>query len=275
VLDACVRPFVFHTAQEQWHTARGNTLVAGWGFGYAFRVPAAFRRGRFSVGGNGAVELLSHLLDFVLHIDVHLREIIESYGAWTYGILFAIIFLETGVVFTPFLPGDSLLFAAGAFGAQGMLNTGLLFVLLCAAAILGDTANYWIGRLFGPAILRWNRGRFIKQQHLDRTHAFFEKYGGKTIVLARFVPIVRTLAPFVAGIGTMNYGRFIMYNVVGGVAWVTLCLGAGHLFGNLEPVRRHFSLVVLAIIILSVLPMVYEVVRARLRAKRAASADKA
>ena len=219
--------------------------------------------------------LLSHLMNFVLHPRPSLEFFVSTYGAWTYGLLFAVIFMETGVVFTPFLPGDSLLFIAGALAGPRGLSLGVLYVLICAAAILGDTANYWIGRLFGPAILRWNRGRFIKQQHLDRTHAFFERYGGKAIVLARFVPIVRTLAPFVAGVGTMNYGRFIMYNVVGGVAWVTLCLGAGYYFGTRPWVEAHFEAVIIAIVVISVLPMVVEVLRARLSAKRAATADKA
>lgn len=206
------------------------------------------------------MEYVRHAIDIFIHLDKHLSQIVGDYGTWTYAILFGIIFAETGLVFTPFLPGDSLLFAAGAIASLGALNPWLLFVLLAIAAILGDTANYWIGKFLGHKLVG---GRFVKQQHLDRTHAFFEKYGGKTIIIARFVPIVRTFAPFVAGVGEMSYGKFIAYNVIGGLLWVAICIGAGYAFGQRPFVKQNFSLVILAIIIISVLPAVIEVVRAR------------
>jgi len=212
------------------------------------------------------MEFVQFLIDLFIHLDRHLGETIQQYGVWTYLILFVIIFAETGFVFTPFLPGDSLLFAAGTFAALGALNVALLFLLLCGAAILGDTANYWIGKYLGEHILR-RHSRWIRQEHLDQTHAFFEKYGGKTIIIARFVPIVRTFAPFVAGIGAMTYRKFIAYNVIGGVGWVVVCMGAGYFFGNLPLVKDHFSLVILAIIILSILPGVYGYFSARAQAR--------
>jgi membrane-associated protein len=204
-------------------------------------------------------------VDLFLHLDRHLAEVIATYGVWTYLILFAVIFLETGIVATPFLPGDSLLFAAGTFAALGSLDLGFLILLLAAAAILGDTVNYWIGRRLGPRVFRRNV-RFLNRQHLERTHAFYEKHGGKTIVIARFLPIIRTFAPFVAGIGTMSYGRFLVYNVVGGAMWVVGFVLLGYFFGNLPVVRENFSLVILAIIVLSVLPIVIEWLRHRRRA---------
>jgi len=210
------------------------------------------------------MDLLQQLVNLFLHLDQHLGEVIRDYGAWTYPILFVIIFCETGLVVTPFLPGDSLLFAAGAFAALGDLNVHGLVLLLSAAAIAGDTVNYWIGAYIGPRAFS-GEVRFLKKEYLDRTHRFYERHGGKTIVLARFVPIVRTFAPFVAGIGTMNYGRFLLYNVTGGVAWVAMFLYAGYFFGTIEIVRRHFSLVMLAIITVSVMPLAIEYVRARLR----------
>jgi len=210
------------------------------------------------------MEFLTHLVDAVLHLDAHLIEMVQKYGAWTYGILTLIVFLETGVVVTPFLPGDSLLFAAGALAATGGLDVGLLWVLLTAAAILGDTANYWIGYVVGPRAFT-SHSRFLKREHLDRTHAFYEKHGGKTIVLARFMPIVRTFAPFVAGIGRMSYRRFIAYNIGGGVLWTTLFIFGGYFFGNIPAVKDNFTLVILAIIVLSVAPGVFEFVRARRR----------
>ncbi len=214
------------------------------------------------------METLHFIIDLFLHLDRHLADIIRDYGTWTYGILFVVIFCETGLVFTPFLPGDSLIFAAGALGARdGALSPWLLFLLLSAAAILGDTVNYWIGKYLGEQILR-RHSRLIRQEHLDRTHAFFEKYGGKTIIIARFVPIVRTFAPFVAGLGVMNYRKFLAYNVIGGLMWVTICLGCGYAFGNLPIVRDHFSLVILAIILASISPGVIEYLRQR-RAARA------
>jgi len=213
------------------------------------------------------MQILKGLLDFVLHLDKHLSPIIHEYGAWTYLLLFAIVFCETGLVVTPFLPGDSLLFAAGAFAANGSLSVWVLAAALIAAAILGDTANYWIGHFLGHRLLNARR-RVIKPEHLAYTHEFFEKYGGKTVIIARFVPIVRTFAPFVAGLGSMSYGRFMSYNVIGGTAWVLLCTFAGYWFGNLLFVQKNFSLVVLMIIFLSLLPAVWEVVQARRRARR-------
>ena len=208
------------------------------------------------------MELLSNLIDLVIHLDEHLSVIIQNYGVWTYLFLFAIIFLETGVVITPFLPGDSLLFAAGTMAGLGALNVWVLFFSLSFAAILGDSVNYWIGHKIGPRAFSGNV-RFLKKEYLDRTHEFYEKHGGKTIILARFVPIVRTFAPFVAGVGVMSYGRFITYNVVGGIAWVGIFTFLGYFFGNLPFVQDNFSFVVLAIIVISVLPGVYEFLRAR------------
>jgi membrane-associated protein len=205
-----------------------------------------------------------------VHLDKHLDTVIGNYGAWTYPILFVIIFAETGFVFTPFLPGDSLLFASGALAARGLLNVGLVFVLLGGAAILGDTVNYWIGKYLGDYILK-RHSRWIKKKHLDQTHAFFEKYGGKTIIIARFVPIVRTFAPFVAGLGAMTYSKFLAYNVIGGVGWVVLCLGAGYFFGNLQVVKDHFSLVIMAIVLISIMPAVLGYISTRTKARRGAA----
>ncbi|OGD09203.1 hypothetical protein A2397_04325 [Candidatus Amesbacteria bacterium RIFOXYB1_FULL_44_23] len=199
--------------------------------------------------------MLRQLIDFILHIDVHLGELITQYGFWVNAILFIIIFIETGLVITPFLPGDSLLFAAGAFAALGSLNIGLLLGLLTVAAILGDTANYWIGHFFGQKLIN-NPKIPIRQEHIDQTNAFFDKHGGKTIFLARFVPIVRTFAPFVAGIGKMHYGKFISYNVFGGIVWVGLFTLAGYFFGNVPAVKHNFSLVIMIIVAVSVLPVI-------------------
>jgi membrane-associated protein len=199
---------------------------------------------------------------YVLHLDAKLGEIIAAYGAWTYLILFTVIFCETGLVVTPFLPGDSLLFAAGTLAGRGNLNLGILLAALAAAAIVGDNVNYWIGRYIGPRAFS-SEVRFLKREHLDRTHRFFEKYGGKTIILARFVPIVRTFAPFVAGVGAMNYGRFLLYDVPGGMAWVSIFVVGGYLLGSIPWFKDNFIAVVLAIIIISVLPMVIELLRAR------------
>jgi len=208
--------------------------------------------------------MLSTLLDLFLHLDEHLANVISQYGAWTYGILFGVIFLETGFVVTPFLPGDSLLFAAGTFAALGSLNLFYLMGLLMAAAILGDTVNYSIGHFLGE---RAYNIKFLKKEYFDRTHAFFEKHGGKTIFLARFVPIVRTFAPFVAGIGRMSYAYFVSYNLIGGVVWVLLFTLAGYLFGNIPFVRDNFEFVILAIIFISLLPMVFEWWKARRESK--------
>lgn len=199
-----------------------------------------------------------------MHIDDAIRELVRDYGSFSYAILFLIIFAETGLVFLPFLPGDSLLFAAGAFAAdpKSGLNVWILAGLLIAAAVIGDTVNYHLGQWFGVKL------PFIKKKHLDKTHAYFEKYGGKTIILARFVPIVRTFAPFVAGMGAMNYSRFIIYNIVGGTAWVVICLFAGYLFGGLDYVQKNFELVVVAIVLISVIPFLVEFLRERHLAKR-------
>jgi membrane-associated protein len=209
------------------------------------------------------MDFLRQLLDLFLHVDRHLLELIASLGGWIYALLFAIVFCETGLVVTPFLPGDSLLFAVGAFAATGSLDLTLCVVVLTAAAVLGDTVNYWIGYALGPRLAREGKLRFVKKEHLDKTHAFYEKYGAKTIILARFVPIVRTFAPFVAGIGSMTYKRFMSYNVIGGVAWVLLCTLSGYFFGNLPFVKQHFELVLLGIIFISILPGVIEFLRAR------------
>ncbi len=209
------------------------------------------------------MEFIKGVIDFILHLDAHLSELIQSYGAWTYGILFGIIFCETGLVVTPFLPGDSLIFAAGAFAARGDLNVVLVFVLLSTAAVLGDTVNYWIGKVIGPKVFNKEKSRIFKKAYLDRTHAFYEKYGAETIIIARFVPIVRTFAPFVAGIGRMSYLKFISYNVIGGIGWVALFTFGGYFFGNIPFVRKNFSLVIIAIIIISLIPAVVEVLRHR------------
>ena len=204
------------------------------------------------------MDFILQMIDIFLHLDKYLGVIISDYGVWTYAILFAIIFMETGLVVTPFLPGDSLLFAAGALATVSDLNIFILFLLLTIAAIVGDTVNYWIGHYIGPRAFSGNI-RFLKKEYLDRTHAFYEKHGGKTIILARFIPIIRTFAPFVAGIGAMTYPKFITYNVVGGVVWVALFSFGGYFFGRLEFVEKNFSIVVLAIIFISVLPAVFEV----------------
>jgi membrane-associated protein len=210
------------------------------------------------------MELLKQLADLFLHLDTHLSQVIAQYGVWTYLILFLLVFCETGLVVTPFLPGDSLLFAAGAFAALGALDVRLLVPLLIVAAVLGDTINYQVGAAIGPRAFE-GKLRFLRKEHLDRTRAFYDRHGGKTIILARFVPIVRTFAPFVAGVGTMSYGRFLTYNLVGAVLWVGLLVLAGYFFGNVPVVRENFSLVVLAIIAISVMPIAVEAVRGRRR----------
>lgn len=217
------------------------------------------------------MEVLKDLVSLVLHVDQHLAEIVRQFGVWTYVILFGIVFLETGIVLTPFLPGDSLLFAAGALAAAypETLDPVHLFVVLAIAAILGDTANYWIGHHLGPRVFRENV-RFLNRENLMRTEAFYEKHGGKTIIIARFVPIIRTFAPFVAGIGSMAYGRFLAFNVIGGLIWTGGFIFAGYYFGNLPVVKENFGLVIVAIIILSLLPPVWEYVQHR---RQSAAAD--
>jgi membrane-associated protein len=214
------------------------------------------------------MEYVHWFVDFFLHLDRHLAEVIQRYGVHTYGLLFLIVFLETGLVVTPFLPGDSLLFAAGSFAALGALDVRLLFVLLSAAAVLGDNVNYAIGHHLGPKVFHYERSRFFNPDHLRKTHRFYEKYGVKTIIIARFVPIVRTFSPFVAGIGAMRYLRFLAFDVVGGILWVGVCLSAGFFFGNLPLVRKNFSLVIVAIVLVSVMPAVVEYLRHRAEARR-------
>ena len=211
------------------------------------------------------MELIEKLIDLVLHLDQHLVELVTQYGSWTYGILFLIIFCETGLVVTPFLPGDSLLFAVGALAATGALDVSSVVILLTAAAIIGDNVNYWIGYTIGPRVFQGESSRFFNRKHLERTHRFYEKYGGKTVILARFIPIVRTFAPFVAGIGRMTYGRFLLYDVPGGVAWISIFVYAGYFFGNIPIVKRNFTLVVFAIVFISLLPAVIEYVQHRRR----------
>lgn len=209
------------------------------------------------------MEILSFIVDFILHIDTHLNEIIQAYGSLTYFILFMIIFAETGFVVTPFLPGDSLLFAVGALSALGSIHLTGILILLYIAAILGDSVNYWIGNVFGQKIVDSKKIKFINQEHIDKTQEFYKKHGGKTIILARFVPIVRTFAPFVAGVGKMHYDTFVLYNVIGGIIWVTAFTLAGYFFGNIPAVQHNFTLVVLGIIGISVLPMIFEFIKSK------------
>ena len=208
------------------------------------------------------MDLIRTLIDVFVHLDQHLSRVISDYGTWTHLILFLIVFCETGLVVTPFLPGDSLLFAAGTFAGLGALDLRLLVLLLIVADILGDTVNYWVGSYIGPRAFGGNI-RFLRKEYLDRTHAFYEKHGGKTIILARFIPIIRTFAPFVAGVGAMSYPKFLTYNVVGAVLWVGLFVLGGYFFGNIPTVRENFTLAILVIIALSVLPIAVEALRAR------------
>ena len=221
------------------------------------------------------LDLIKKLIDFILHIDVHLSEIIQNYGAWTYGVLFLIIFAETGLVVMPLLPGDSLLFAAGALAAlhPEQLSVHLMAFLLFIAAVIGDSLNYWIGSKNGPTVFRREDSIWLRKKHLERAHAFFEKYGGRAIILARFVPIVRTFVPFVAGVGAMTYRRFFAYNVVGGFIWIYAFTYLGFFFGNLPAVKSRFGLVVIAIIAVSLLPIVVEFARAWLAARKPAPAS--
>jgi len=217
---------------------------------------------------------MSTFIDLFLHLDQHLAELVTQYGPWIYGILFLIVFAETGLVVTPFLPGDSLLFAVGAMGAVGALDARIATILLIIAAVLGDAVNYAVGRFVGPRVFKATEGktlleRALNRDHLARAHEFFEKYGGKAVVLGRFVPIVRTFVPFVAGAGAMDYPKFALYNVVGALAWVGICLGAGYAFGNVPIVRDNFTLVALGIVAVSLLPMVIEILAARRRERAA------
>ena len=209
------------------------------------------------------MELIKYLIDFILHLDTHLVELVSRYGTFSYAILFAIVFCETGLVVTPFLPGDSLLFAVGALSATGALDVYTAALLLMLAAILGDTTNYWIGYFAGPKVFRSESSRWLNRKHLQRTSEFYEKYGVKTVIIARFMPIVRTFAPFVAGIGRMYYPRFLLFSVLGSFLWIGLFVTAGYLFGNIPLVKRNFTLVVLAIIFISILPALIEAIKAR------------
>ncbi len=209
------------------------------------------------------MELITHYINIFLHLDHYLSSIIQQYGFWTHLILFCIIFCETGLVVTPFLPGDSLLFATGTFAARGELELTVVLALLSVAAIAGDTINYWFGFLAGPKMLERKKIRWVKKEYLDRTHQFYEKYGGKTIILARFIPIIRTFAPFVAGIGTMAYPRFLLYNIMGGTFWVVAMTLLGFFFGNIPIVKENFSFVIVVIIVISILPAVIEAFRQR------------
>ena len=209
------------------------------------------------------METIKFLIDFILHLEHHLTAIIQDYGTWSYLIVFLIIFCETGLVIAPFLPGDSLLFALGAFAGRGALDPLWLAVLLSIAAIVGDTVNYWIGRTLAPKVKRQQKIKFIKQEHIERTEKFFEKYGGKTIIIARFVPIIRTFAPFMAGVGSMSYPKFLFYNVIGGLLWINSLIWAGYFFGTLPFVEKNFEIVILAIIVLSLVPVVYELIQAK------------
>ncbi|MCX5830135.1 MAG: DedA family protein [Deltaproteobacteria bacterium] len=209
------------------------------------------------------MDMLLTFIDIFIHLDRHLIWLIQHFGVWVYLIVFIVVFCETGLVVTPLLPGDSLLFGLGALAAIGDLNVAWLFVLLSSAAIAGDTANYFIGKYVGPKVFHQDTSRFFKREYLERTHQFYEKYGGKTIVIARFMPIIRTFAPFVAGIGAMTYAKFIIYNVLGGITWVAVFIFGGYYFGNLPVVKNNFTLVIMAIIIISVLPGVIEYFRHR------------
>ncbi|MEQ8162914.1 MAG: DedA family protein [Smithellaceae bacterium] len=214
------------------------------------------------------MDIIIYLVDFFVHLDKYLPVIIQSFGVWAYVIVFLVIFCETGLVVAPILPGDSLLFALGSIAALGALNLELLLILLCIAAIAGNMVNYTIGHFLGPKVFHYENNRFFKKEYLIKTHQFYEKHGGKTIIITRFMPIVRTFAPFVAGIGAMTYPKFTLYNIVGGVAWVCTFLLGGYFFGNIPSVKNNFTLVILAIIILSIMPGIIEYWRRRLIAVR-------
>ena len=216
------------------------------------------------------MDILLTLVDFILHLDRHIAELIASYGAWTYAILFAIVFIETGVVVLPFLPGDSLLFVAGAFAARGQFDLATLMALLAAAAILGNTSNYWIGRALGPKVFGWENSRWFNRAAFDKTHTFYEKHGAITIIVTRFLPFMRTFSPFVAGVAAMTHARFQFYNVAGGLLWVVSLCTAGYWFGNITWIREHLTLVILALIIVPALPTVIVASREWLAAKRRA-----
>jgi membrane-associated protein len=219
------------------------------------------------------MESIGLLISFILHIDQHLQALCANYGLWVYAILFVIVFCETGLVVTPFLPGDSLLFAVGSLAAIGALDVTFGMILLAGAAIAGDTVNYWVGNYVGPKVFYEERSRFLNKEYLHRTHAFYERHGGKTIIIARFLPIIRTFAPFVAGIGSMTYSRFLVFNVVGGVLWVILFVLGGYVFGNIPFIKRNFSLVILALIIIPGLPSLVEFIRIQVRNRKRKAAE--
>lgn len=206
---------------------------------------------------------MTSLFDLLLHLDRHLGNLVDERRNWIYLILFAIVFAETGLVVTPFLPGDSLLFAAGTLAGGGRLSAPLLAIIFCSAALIGDNVNYFVGKFLGPRILKREDSRLLSRKQLDRTHAFFERYGGKTIIIARFVPIVRTFTPFVAGIGAMTYPRFLLFSVIAGLLWVNICVFAGYFFGGLPVIKDHFSLAVLAVVFISLIPAMVEIIRHR------------
>ena len=220
-------------------------------------------------GSRPPMELLLTFWDFLVHLDVHLAALVQEYGTWIYAILFLIVFCETGLVVTPFLPGDSLLFVAGTIWAVSGMDAHWLCVTLIVAALCGDNVNYWIGRTLGPRVFRWEQSRFFNRKALDHTEAFYEKHGGKTIIIARFVPIVRTFVPFVAGIGRMNYGKFLSYSIAGALLWVISLVYAGYFFGNLPIIKDNLTIVIFGIIGLSLMPMVIEYLRAQARLRRA------
>jgi membrane-associated protein len=219
------------------------------------------------------MEAVTFLIDFVLHIDQHLQVLCANYGLWVYVILFIIVFCETGLVVTPILPGDSLLFAVGSMAAIGALDVTWVILILVAAAILGDSVNYSVGNFVGPKVFHEKHGRFLNKEYLHRTHAFYEKHGGKTIIIARFLPIIRTFAPFVAGIGSMTYPRFLFFNVFGGVLWVLLFVMAGYWFGNIPVIKKNFSLVIIALVLIPGIPSVVEFTRIQLARRKAKSAS--
>jgi membrane-associated protein len=220
-----------------------------------------YHRGSNSAGND--MDLLATFLEIMLHLDKHLAGLVAQYGTWVYAILFVIVFCETGLIVLPFLPGDSLLFVAGALAAAGGMHIGLLIVLLIVAAVLGDAVNYAAGAWFGPKVFRWENSRFFNRTAFDRTHGFYEKHGGKTVIIARFMPLIRTFAPFVAGVGQMSYGRFAMFNVTGAVLWVTSLSLAGYWFGNLPWVKDNLTMVILAIIAISLAPLAVAWLRAK------------
>jgi membrane-associated protein len=214
------------------------------------------------------MDLIRDLIDIIIHLDKHLYELCTAYGAWVYAILFVVVFAETGLVVTPFLPGDSLLFAVGSLAAIGALDFTTSVLLLITAAILGDTVNYWIGDYVGPKVFHYENSRFLNKEYLIRTHQFYEKHGGKTIIIARFLPIIRTFAPFVAGIGSMTYRRFVLFNVAGGILWVMLFVPAGYFFGSVPIVKNNFSLVIIALVLIPGIPALVEVIRMQLKRRR-------